>query len=58
MCKTVWLVEEQVLEKQTRQGFNFGVSLEVVLTEEVKVIFRGACELSRSMSLTLGWGSI
>lgn len=54
LCATVWSVKEQVLGKQTRQRFNFGVCLKVVLMEHVKVIFRGASELSKSMSLTLG----
>lgn len=57
-CETVWSVKEPVLGKQTRQGFNFGVCLEVVLTEHVEVIFRGAYELFRSVSLTLGGSNI
>lgn len=58
LCETVWSVKEQVLGKQTRQGFNFGVCLEVGLTEHVEVIFRGAYELFKSMSLTSGGRNI
>lgn len=50
LYETVWSV------KQTRQGFNFGVCLEMVLMAHVGVIFRGAYELS----FTLGgrmWSS-
>lgn len=48
------MVEEQVLGKQMRQGFNFGARLRVVFMEHVEDIFRGAYELSQSLSLTLG----
>lgn len=58
LWETVWLVKEQVLGKQTKQGFNFGACLEMVLMEPVKVIFRGAYELSKSTSLTLGRSNI
>lgn len=44
--------------KQTRQEFNFGVCLEVVFTEYIEVIFGGAYELFKSMSLTLGGSNI
>lgn len=57
LCETVWSAEEQVLGKQTRQRLSFGVCLEVELTGQVKVIFRGAYELSQCMPLTSGEGT-
>lgn len=58
LWETIWLVEDQVSGKQTKQEFNFGVCLELVLMEHVKVIFRDDYELSKSMSLTLGRSNI
>lgn len=49
---------EQVLGKQMRQEFNFGSCLVLVCMEHVADIFRGAYELSQSMSLTLGESNI
>lgn len=44
--------------KSDKTGFNLVVCLEVVLMGHVKVIFRSASVLSKSMSLTLGGSHI